>query len=346
MKPTDSSLAVKYSVKGQSEDPVLSVEISVDGRAVKSVEDEIRVQDGEVTREELVSVPSRDCKVTVVAKTAFRSSVEKTARIRWKGNPPPFTSKPSLYVLAVGVRTYPLAPALNTLQFPPKDAADFEAAILAQKGKLYKDVIVESLPETLATRQKIIQKLEWLQRETTQDDVAMIFLSGHATNDESNNYYFQGCDYEKDNLPATGVSSFEFERVLKPMAGKVVVFADTCHSGNISQGGTEKGDGDIDFLAMKLKATGKAVVIISGSTSDGLSKEREDWQNGAFTKALVEGLNGKASEDDGSITPTSLFDYIKKRVKELTGGTQKPTITIPKSVPDFAIAVGQNKENR
>ena len=53
--------------------------------------------------------------------------------------------------------------------------------------------------------------------------------------------------------------------------------------------------------------------------------ERARWQNGAFTKALVEGLRGRADvRGDGRITASGLESFLAARVKELTSGEQEP----------------------
>jgi len=64
--------------------------------------------------------------------------------------------------------------------------------------------------------------------------------------------------------------------------------------------------------------------------------------NGAFTKAVVEGLGGGADYDKsgrGRITLNMLDLYISERVKELTKGQQTPTTAKPQTIPDFPIAL-------
>jgi len=61
---------------------------------------------------------------------------------------------------------------------------------------------------------------------------------------------------------------------------------------------------------------------------------------GAFTKAVVEGLQGKAAPlGRGKITVNMLDAFIAERVKELTKGRQTPVTTKPVTVPDFPVAV-------
>jgi len=70
-----------------------------------------------------------------------------------------------------------------------------------------------------------------------------------------------------------------------------------------------------------------------------LSLERDEWNNGAFTKALVEGMRGAAARPGlSAISISDLNGYVSRRVNQLTGGTQRPVMAIPKTVDDYWIA--------
>jgi hypothetical protein len=75
-----------------------------------------------------------------------------------------------------------------------------------------------------------------------------------------------------------------------------------------------------------------------------VSVERSDWGNGAFTKAIVEGIAlGKADLlGKGFITTSSLDTFVASRVQELTDGAQSPVMERPPEEPDFAIAKAHN----
>ena len=70
-----------------------------------------------------------------------------------------------------------------------------------------------------------------------------------------------------------------------------------------------------------------------------MSLERDDLKNGAFAAAVVEGLRGAAARPEVPVIMISdLQGYVSRRVKELTGGNQRPTMAMPKTVEDFPIA--------
>ncbi len=82
------------------------------------------------------------------------------------------------------------------------------------------------------------------------------------------------------------------------------------------------------------------MIVFTSSTARQYSLEDPAWNNGAFTKALVEGLTGKGDlVPDGNITIFELNNYIADWVKKLTGGKQSPTMGNPELIRDFPIAV-------
>jgi len=132
----------------------------------------------------------------------------------------------------------------------------------------------------------------------------------------------------------------DIKTTLENIAGKAVMFVDTCHSGNV-MGGRRGGPGDINGIVNELASAENGVVVFAASTGKQYSLEDPKWQNGAFTKAVVEGIDGNAaySKESSKITINMLDVYISERVKDLTKGEQTPTTTKPSTVPDFPVAV-------
>ena len=81
------------------------------------------------------------------------------------------------------------------------------------------------------------------------------------------------------------------------------------------------------------------VVVYAASTGGQVSRETERWGNGAFTKALVEGLRGKADYSrTGMITVSSLELLHQLPRQRADPGRTDPTTAKPSTVPDFLIA--------
>ena len=75
----------------------------------------------------------------------------------------------------------------------------------AQKGKLYGDVDIRLLTDGKATKDAILDGLDWIERQTTQHDVAMIFLAGHGVTDKNGDYYFLPSSVTLEHLRSSGL---------------------------------------------------------------------------------------------------------------------------------------------
>ena len=337
-----TDVTVRFRIRTPSGEPVTTLKALVDGRPVETRQlfrDEKASSDD--SRELHVKIPERDSEISVIAANRFTSSVPATVRLKYRTKvirSEIFVIRPKLYILAVGVSTYSNT-AFN-LKFADKDAGDFVRAMMSQKNLLYRDVVVKLLTNERATRDEVLDGLDWILRETTSNDVAMVFFAGHGVNDQNNYYYFCPYNIVPARLLSTGVSFSTIKNTVAAIAGKALFFVDTCHSGNSIGLSARRGTPDINSVINELSSADNGVVVFSAATGSGSSYERDEWNNGAFTKALVEGLSGTADVlNTGRITYGMLNLYISERVKELTKGQQHPTMISPKTVPDFPIAV-------
>ncbi len=287
-----------------------------------------------------VAIPSKDCTVMAYAETPYATSDPALLKLRWdrSGLSTPSTGLPTLYLLAVGVSKY--KDKSYSLSYPAKDAKDFAEAMKAQKGKLYKDVVMKVHTDESATRDNIMDDLEWIQRQATQQDMVIVFFAGHGINDTiTGNYYFLPQDANMEAVKRTMIPGSEIHSTLARLTGTRLLFLDTCHAGNIT-GTASRGVPDMRQFLQDLKDGGQGLVVMTSSRPGQKSQEHPSWKNGAFTKALVEGLKGKAQRDKlGFVTFTALDAYITQRVKELTNGTQAPTTQKGTEVSDFPIAL-------
>ena len=251
-----------------------------------------------------------------------------------------FNISPKLYILAIGVGRF-TSKDIPKLELTGKDVRDFVAELKKQQGKLYRAVETRVLVDQAATRDAIVDGLDWLQRQVTQHDIGMLFVSGHGTNDPQLGYLYVPYNYDPEAVRRTGVNMKDFQKTLDSLAGKALFFIDTCHSGNVLGGRTRSlVPNDVSGVINELISAESGVVVFSTSTGRQEALEDAAWGNGAFTKALVEGLSGKADfRKSGRVTHKMLDLYITERVKELTKGKQSPVTQAPGGVPDFPLAV-------
>jgi hypothetical protein len=334
-------VTVRVRVRALVDAPVTTLKALVDGRpADQPRRVNLTTPSSDATLHELtVPLPTRDCEVSILAENRHAASTPATVRLRWQGTQTASITQPKLYVLAIGVSRYPQA--TFALNFAAKDAQDVATVLRRQQGRLYREVEVKLLTDAEATRDAVLDGLEWLQRQTTNRDVAALFVAGHGVNDANGNYYFLPVNFNQERLKSTGVAFTEFKNTLSALLGKTLLFLDTCHAGNVL-GGTRRTALDITGIINELASAESGVVVFAASSGQQYSLENDKWGNGAFTKALVEGLGGKADyTKTGRITVTTLDLYLAERVKELTQGQQKPVTAKPAAIGDFPLALVQ-----
>jgi WD40 repeat protein len=347
----ETSVRVRVSVRSPSGEPVSRIWALVDGRPVGETRGLVEEEEAPNKDERVLTVPiaSKDCAIAILAETKYAVSEPSVVRVRWSGAAPKSgkenevapTTLPKLYVLAIGVSGYKNKEL--ALAFPAKDAKDFVDSLKKQKGKLYREVEAKLLTDEEATKDNILDALEWLQRQTTQRDVAMLFMAGHGINDPSNSQFFY-LPYEANlqSIKRTMLPDSEVRTTLNSIPGKVLAFLDTCHSGSVVGDRKLRDASDINQFINELSSAENGIIVFSSSTGRQLSQESPEWKNGAFTKALVEGLSGKADmNNSGRVTVEMLSLYVSERVKTLTKGFQTPAMARPATIADFPIAVSK-----
>jgi len=249
---------------------------------------------------------------------------------------------PALYVLAIGVSRY--ADKSIRLEYSAKDAQDLATFFRSQEGLLYRKVTVRLLVDEQARRDDILDGLDWIRRQTTARDVGVVFLAGHGVNDPDGVYYFLPQDTEVKRLKRTGLIFTEIRNTLVALPGKALFFVDTCHSGNILGTALRAIGGDTTAIVNELTSAENGVIVFTATTGRQYAQESDAWGNGAFTKAILEGLAGQADFGrSGRITHKMLDLYVSERVKALTEGNQSPVTIVPRGVPDFPLAIPQPK---
>lgn len=345
-----ASITLKYSTRSPDDAPVTGLRVRVNGMAVTLPD----ARNLTVTttgkpaaagaREITLPIPPQDSEIQLFAENKNGVSTPATLRVTWAGKKAAPTEedsrfKPKLYVLSVGVSKYK-NPDYN-LGLAAKDATDFAAVFQKQDGKLYGKVTVHLLTDDKASKESVIEGLEWLKSQVTSRDVGVMFIAGHGMNDNTGKYFFLPHNANPDKLMSTGVAQTDIKDTLNSLAGKAVFFVDTCHAGNaLGSGKTRAIGGSTDAFVNELASAENGVIVFSSSTGRQLSQEDPKWGNGAFTKAVVEGLSGKAEiGKSGKVTHKGLDYYVSERVKELTKGQQSPVSIAPGGVTDFPIAV-------
>jgi WD40 repeat protein len=289
-----------------------------------------------------ITLPPGVSEIGVFARAGSKSSEPAEVRVtRTTPATPAETEKPKLYALVAGISNYPDP---YTLKFASKDAHDFAAALANQNGALYSEVVIKLFVDKQATAVAIKDGLDWLSHQVTDRDVGVVYLAGHGLLDEHNRFFFLAADSDPNRLKATAVAKDDISETLDNLAGKALLFLDACHSGSMAAPARRSTFDNSDVVNDFLHSD-RGVVVFAASTGRQVSMEDPLWGNGAFTKALVEGLGspGVPSRaklaDDDVITPKLLDAYIARRVKVLTEGKQSPVMI--STAPEFPLAIAR-----
>jgi WD40 repeat protein len=288
-----------------------------------------------------ITLPPGVTEIGVFARAAAKSSDLAEIRVTRTGPPTlaETATKPKLYALVAGISDY--ADPTYKLEFASKDAHDFAGSLANQNGALYSEVTIKLLVDKDATAVAIKDGLDWLTHEVTDRDVGVVYMAGHGIV-ENNRFYFLAADSDAKRLRATAVAKDDISDALGQLAGKALLFLDACHAGSMVTSG-QRGIYDNNEVVNDFLHSERGEVVFAASTGRQVSVEDPAWGNGAFTKALVEGLGSpgvpalaKIAGDD-TITPAILDAYIARRVKALTGGKQSPVMN--STAPDFPFAI-------
>ena len=227
-------------------------------------------------------------------------------------------SKSNLYLLAIGISEYK-NPRFK-LDYAHRDATKVEEAFLGQEGRLFSQIQTKRLINGQATREEIIRTLSWLSREGTQKNLRVLFLSGHGGRDSQQNYYFYSHEHDPDEFDLYDIPWTNLLKKLTSANNKALLFVDTCHAA-AAGGGKGKGSGDFSEIIKEMQSKYSGIVSFASSTHNEKSVELPEYEQGAFTQALIEGLQGKADTQpkDGVIHTDELAIWIRQRVKQLNG---------------------------
>jgi len=254
-------------------------------------------------------------------------------------SPAPAVVPPTLRILAVGVTQY-ANPKYN-LQFPAKDAADISQVFQQQAGKLFDKVEVNLLVNDQATEGNILKAMDQLAASSRPGTVTLYFFSSHGgTNAEKSSYFLVPFDFTQGSW---GVDGKAIKERLDATQGRTLMLMDTCHSGNVLGENRMRSLADnmnrIRFIN-ELLQSGPGTVVFSSSTGAQTSLESPAWNNGAFTKALREGLAGGADPTkSGRVTTDALEAFVRQRVPEITGGRQTPVVGKTQTSAPFPIII-------
>ena len=140
-------------------------------------------------------------------------------------------------------------------------------------------------------------------RETGAEDTLLIYYSGYSFCGSDDSLYLPVADSDKEYPDATAVDAeFILSRIRQSRCRRVVLLVDGCHSGAFFNNNRGIPDG---------------LFAITACAADQMTVDTP--KGGAFTRALVEGLESPATDldGDGCLSIDELHRFVADRIKAL-----------------------------
>jgi hypothetical protein len=168
------------------------------------------------------------------------------------------------------------------------------------------------------------------------NDMVIIYFAGHGATErdmmsadgDGLEKYLLPYEANPDDLYASALPMREVAHIFHRIRSERLVFvADACYSG-ASGGRTVSVTGvraNLSDRFLERLAGGKGKVIITASSANEVSVEKDELGHGVFTYYLMQGLRGPADTDaDGLVTVDEAYRYVSEKVPAATGQEQHP----------------------
>lgn len=257
---------------------------------------------------------------------------------------PPDARRPirDKWALVVGISNFE-NPKIPTLKYSTKDARDFYNYLT--KDANFHPSHVRMLLDEKATRRRIISELgnKFLARLARPGDLIVLFFSTHGSPSQMDlrgKSYLVTYDADPEDLDATGIGMQEVNEKIhsRVLSDRVVLVLDACHSG--SSDPNAKGMHRVGNLSAQEVAEGSGQLVICSSRPDEQSWESKRYENGVFTKNLLEALRASS----GKLPLGSAFEKAQQLVEnevreDRPGARQSPMLNAKWAGNDIVLSV-------
>jgi len=145
-------------------------------------------------------------------------------------------------------------------------------------------------------------------------------------------------DFDENKLKTTAVTGDQLKERLADLPGRVVLILDACHSAGLRAKG-KKGWSITDELCRDLGSDNFGVLVMCAARGEEESIEDAKVKHGYFTKALIDGLKGKADlYQDKEVDIGALCSFVERQVRLASKDEQHPAIARPSTMSSFALS--------
>jgi WD40 repeat protein len=246
-----------------------------------------------------------------------------------------YSDRPDLYILSIGVSDY--ANSSYNLNYAHNDAKSVADVFENLGTQVYKDINSTRLLNSEADKKSILGAFDNLTKKVKPKDMVLIFIASHGINKDGE-FFILPHDADLLQKPGNVVSWKDLTKTLSELPSNVIVMIDACRSGQLGVNLTKFGANNTEALR-NASSDENGLVLMAAATGNESALETPAWEHGAFTLALLEGLeNGKADiKPDGTIYLRELDFYISERTIELTNNAQHPTTQKPSTISRLTI---------
>jgi uncharacterized caspase-like protein len=244
-----------------------------------------------------------------------------------------------LWVFAVGVSDY--RNSLIDLQYADNDAETLAATLKDRGAGIFRDVKTKVLVNEQVTRQSILDGMKSFFSQAHPNDTGVIALMGHSVISKGL-FYFLPYPADLSNLRTEGLPVAEFEAAVQAASTKVkhlALMLDTCHAQALNVrvrdlNALQSNDRQARGISLVSEVANKVpdTFILGSSTLDESSWEDASYRmpgekkgHGAFTYALLRGLDGEANTYRGPVEVGDLYAYASHTVRSITHDKQIPS---------------------
>ena len=238
----------------------------------------------------------------------------------------------NLWAVVVGIDSYP---NIRPLKYAVADARAFYDFLVSDNQVPAENVFLllneqATLP---AMRSALGTKVK---NKAGAEDMVIIYFAGHGAAEidvispdgDGLEKYLMPYDADPNDLYASALPMREVAHIFRRIRSERLVFvADACYSG-ASGGRTVSISGvraNLSDRFLERLAGGKGKVIITASSANEVSVEKDELGHGVFTYYLMQGLRGPADTDaDGLVTVDEAYRYVSEKVPAATSQEQHP----------------------
>jgi formylglycine-generating enzyme required for sulfatase activity len=257
-------------------------------------------------------------------------------------------------------------PDISDLNYTVNDVTQFYDALVdsnvcnASRDKVFL-MTDDSKGDSAPTHTNIVFRLGNLVSRIKPEDTFIFYFSGHGMVREGKQYLLT-INSDPRSLDTLEMSALPLEKVRSMLkrikARQILSIIDACRND------PEKGKGDSDneltddfakgFQTLKQQEKDEFDIIATlfASSKGQRAYEWEEKKAGVFSYYLVDGLRGKACDNNKKVTLGGLYSYVKENVSEwsldngkqqipwlVTDGYADITLVMPKNMPSQSSAV-------